>query len=211
MKKSLMVLLVLAMVLVMGASAFAEEPPTNWGRMMRDAAVLGDHEAGEAAAEGWNLALLEGEREGEPMDFEELFLLARVIETEAGSDWLPDELLMCVGEVVLNRMASPEFPDTMEEVVYQEGQYEDVCTKEFEELLPGRRAVQIAMRLLQGERMLQPNVVFQSNRKLGTVHATYCDKRLGFTYFCESSHPELYEDADSDLQSEEIVIEYPGE
>ena len=195
----------------MGASAFAEEPPKNWGRLLRDAAVMGDHEIGAFAAEGWNRSIEEGEQEGEPMDFEELFLLSRVIETEAGSDWLPDELLLSVGEVVLNRMASPEFPDTMEEVVFQEGQYENVQTPEFRDLLPGRRAVQIAMRLLQGERILQPYVVFQSNVKLGVVHASYCDKRLGFTYFCESAHPELYENTDGDLQSAENVIEYPDE
>ena len=55
--------------------------------------------------------------------YDDLVLLAQVIHTEAGSAWLPDEWRLAVGEVVLNRVASPEFPDTLEEVVFQPGQY----------------------------------------------------------------------------------------
>ena len=98
-----------------------------------------------------------------------------------------------MGEVVLNRMDSPEFPDTMEEVIFQDGQYENVDNREFrEEFLPTRACVRAALKALRGERLLPPLVVFQSNGRLGKVHATYCDRVLGFTYFCETNHPELY-------------------
>ena len=43
--------------------------------------------------------------------------------TEAGSAWLSMEWKMAVGEVLLNRVASPEFPDTLAGCAFQPGQY----------------------------------------------------------------------------------------
>ena len=101
---------------------------------------------------------------------------------------------MCVGEVVLNRMASPEFPDTMQEVLDQPGQYYGKGNPYFESILPTRECVIAAKRLLEGDRVLcDPSVVFQSNYILGSgIHTALFDPQLGYSYFCFSSHPELY-------------------
>ena len=40
-------------------------------------------------------------------------LLARLIMAEMGSDWVPDQLPLAVGSVVLNRIESDLFPDTL--------------------------------------------------------------------------------------------------
>lgn len=49
-------------------------------------------------------------------------LLAELIYAEAGGG--SSEMKYAVGSVVLNRIASERFPDTMSEVIFQEGQYE---------------------------------------------------------------------------------------
>lgn len=164
-----------------------EEEP-DWLALLTDAAVADDREAGLAAAEGWN-----ADENRVPLDYDELFLLSKLISWEAGSDWLPDELRLGVGEVVLNRVASPEFPDTLEGVVYQYGQYVGTDTPAFRYYLtPTRPCVEAALRLLLGERILQPQVVFEGHAVQGKVHSLFRDLHYGTVYFCESQYPELY-------------------
>ena len=62
-------------------------------------------------------------KEPEPYTDEELELLACVIYCEAGSDSISNETRRMVGEVVLNRVASEQYPDTIKEVLTQKGQY----------------------------------------------------------------------------------------
>lgn len=50
-------------------------------------------------------------------------LLARLIETEAGSDFIPLEEKIKVGLTVLHRCDNPAFPDTVAENIYKPGQY----------------------------------------------------------------------------------------
>lgn len=54
---------------------------------------------------------------------EDLEMLACVIYQEAGGDACSDECRFMVGDVVLNRVADSRFPDTIEEVLTQRGQY----------------------------------------------------------------------------------------
>ncbi|EKP94399.1 cell wall hydrolase [Thermaerobacter subterraneus] len=54
----------------------------------------------------------------------ELRLLAQMIEAEAGAE--PYEGKVAVGAVILNRVRSPLFPDTVEEVIFQPWQFEPV-------------------------------------------------------------------------------------
>ncbi len=128
--------------------------------------------------------------------FDELFLLAKIIHAEAGSSWIPLEWRMKVGEVVLNRVASPEFPDTIHDVVYQKNQYSPVKYDSFKTLLPDGLSAEAAARLLTGERLLNnPAVVFQAGFRQGSgVHEILRDKKLGNTYLCYSEHPELYKE-----------------
>ena len=99
-----------------------------------------------------------------------------------------------MGEVVLNRVASPEFPDTLAEVVFQPGQYSAADEGWFEVLIPLRSCLEAALRLLGGERVINdPAVVFQSGgRQGGGVALEMWDSVYGSTYFCYTNHPELY-------------------
>ncbi len=101
---------------------------------------------------------------------------------------------MAVGEVLLNRAASVEFPDTMEECVYQPGQYAGVMGRRFQLMTPFRDCVEAAVRLLKGERVLnEPSAVFQSGCVQGSgVCRVLYDRTMGITYICYSSYPNLY-------------------
>lgn len=130
--------------------------------------------------------------EEEPIDVKELELLAHLIYAEAGADWCADEMLYGVGSVVLNRMASDLFPDTMYEVIYQTGptlQY--ACTVDGNiEKEPDERAYRIAEDLLRNGPTMPPNVVFQAEFEQGD--GTYCSVQT--MYFCYVSEEPIEED-----------------
>ena len=161
---------------------------------MTEAAAAGDVEAGRSAEEKRNAIIGASAAESDPgkISFDDLYLLSKVICYEAGSDWLTDEFRICVGEVIMNRVASPEYPDSIHDVVYQKGQYACVNSARFAGLVPTKECVDAALRLLCGERRMVPSVVFQSNELQGEPFTMYTDRRLGTTYFCLSENQELY-------------------
>ena len=173
----------------------AYSPDTDYMAAMAQAVTAGDYAAGAAAAAARTEKLADLGLDYAPVDFEELWLLSKIIYAEAGSAWLDMDWKMAVGEVVLNRMASPEFPDTMREVLEQPGQYYGKNSRYFDSLKPSAECVEAARRLLEGERVLgEPGVVFQSNYRLGSgVYLELRDSLLGSTYLCWSSRPELYQ------------------
>ena len=109
---------------------------------------------------------------------EELEWMAIVIFNEAGGDAASDETRIMVGNVVLNRVADERFPDTIYEVLTQERQYglfhwigiqwADRAADPLEAHAV-ERAYECARRVLDGERALPPEVVWQSENRQGTV------------------------------------------
>jgi len=180
--------------IILAATASADEPEPDYMAQMMATAVVGDADCGRQLAEARNTKINEQGLTYSKVDWDDLYLLSKIIYAEAGSYWLLDDWKMSVGEVVLNRVASPEFPNTVREVVYQPGQYYGSQSRYFEELRPDARCVDAARRLLEGERILNdPSVVFQANFKQGGgTHTALYDKHLGWTYFCYTSKPRLY-------------------
>lgn len=160
--------------------------------VMAMAAVDGDFQAGREAAQYRNEIIDQNGSDQVKISFDDLYLLAKLICAEAGSDWLSDDFRLCVGEVVLNRVESPEFPDSISDVVYQKGQYASAGTAAFASLVPSQACVDAALRLMQGERKMAPSVVFQSDHEQGEIFSMYTDRRLGTTFFCVSPNQELY-------------------
>ena len=158
------------------------------------AAACGDIEAGRAAISCYNELLDKEGSEETRLDFDELFLLAKLIEFVSGNEQLSDEWRMCTGEVVLNRVASPEFPDSIEEVIYQEGQYAGVGSDYFRySLTPSDKCIDAALRLLQGGRLMEAHVVFQaSSVQGGELYRSFYDPDVGNAFFCTSPNTELY-------------------
>lgn len=114
-----------------------------------------------------------------PYDEEELELLAHLINGEAGADYCSDDLKFYVGSVALNRVASEYFPNTLEAVIFQEGQY--ACTWDGNyDKEPSEACYEIAEELLIYGSVLPENVLFQAEFKQGD--GTYCKEQN--MYFC---------------------------
>ena len=191
--KQILAFLLFAALLILPVSA-DYDPQTDYMSRMMAAAQSGELTVG-GEAEACRAEKIAALQLDYPIvRFEELYLLSKIIYAEAGSAWLPMEWKMAVGEVVLNRVASPEFPDTVREVLEQPGQYYGKNSSYFNSLKPSAECVAAAKKLLEGVRVLgEPGVVFQSNYRLGGgVYLEMKDAYLGSTYFCWSNHPELY-------------------
>ena len=206
MKRTLLPLLAaLSLLFILSAHAAAYVDGVDYMAQMMDAAVRGNDTAGREAQRCRD-QMLQAEGLAAPqIAFDDLSLLARLIFCEAGSDWLDQSWKMAVGEVALNRVASPEFPDTLAAVIAQPGQYAPGVVS----VLPNYASVLAAWRLLEGERVLnEPAVVFQSTvRQGGGVFLECYDSRYGSTYFCLSAHPELYHPATAAEPSGTVI--YP--
>ncbi|NLM69053.1 MAG: LysM peptidoglycan-binding domain-containing protein [Firmicutes bacterium] len=79
---------------------------------------------------------------------EERDLLARLIHAEARGE--PLEGQIAVGAVVINRVKSDKFPDTITEVIYQKGQFSPIALGTMPKV-PQESAVEAAERALAGE------------------------------------------------------------
>lgn len=173
-----------------------EEYRVDYAEIMQECALVGDMETGRDAAMRRDAKIDALGLEYGKVDFDELYLISKIITSEAGSYWLPREWKLSVGEVVLNRVASTEFPNTVADVIYQRGQYHGSNSRYFQRLLPYEDCVEAAWALLNGERVLcDRSVVFQANfSQGGGIAVKYYDALLGSTYFCYSSKPWLYEE-----------------
>jgi spore germination cell wall hydrolase CwlJ-like protein len=117
--------------------------------------------------------------EDENLNAYDLYYMAHLIYAEAGSSWCSDELQLYVGSVVLNRVESDQFPNTIRDVIYQDGQYACTWDGNFEKE-PDERAWKNAEIVLVHGSQLPDNVVYQAEFKQGS--GVYC--KVGNTYFC---------------------------
>lgn len=102
----------------------------------------------------------------EELNMEDVDLLACVINGEAGADYCSEDMRYNVGSVVVNRLNHPEFPKTLKEVIYQEGQYGCINSKYF---IPDKHCRRIAIDILINGSRLPKDVVFQSTEPLGSL------------------------------------------
>ena len=102
----------------------------------------------------------------EPM-LQEVELLAIIGDLEAGADWCTDETQQDVMSVVVNRVRDPEYPDTIEGVIYQDGQYS--TAKRVKGHVPSERSLRNAKIVLIEGVTLPADIVFQANFMQGEV------------------------------------------
>lgn len=117
---------------------------------------------------------------------EERELLACAIYCEAGGDACNDETRRMVGEVILNRVADPRFPDTIAGVLTQKSQYGRFHwtgvvwpSRAAHEPEAVERAYRCAEAVLTEPRLLPEDVVFQAEFVQGEIVA----QAPGY-YFC---------------------------
>ena len=100
---------------------------------------------------------------------EDFWYLSHVIAAECGADWCKDETLFYVGSVVLNRVDSDAFPNTIKEVVMAPGQYAPAAYLANYE--PSERVIEVTSELLEQGSVLPPQVVYHANFTQGSgVH-----------------------------------------
>lgn len=116
---------------------------------------------------------------------EDLDLLSRVIYAEVGCTWIPDWVQRMVGSVVLNRVESDYYPDTIREVIYQPGQYAPTWDGSIHKT-PDARTIANARYVLEHGSVCPATVVGQNSIVTGSgVYTSYQDPVLGTTvYFC---------------------------
>ena len=110
---------------------------------------------------------------------EDINLLAEVMYHE---NWNTDSEHLAAyytGAVVMNRVKSKEWPNTIKEVLYQRGQY-STTKKFFTKEIPAECYELAEMILREGTPDVPENVIFQSMRKLGK--GTW--KKVNTDYFC---------------------------
>lgn len=194
MKKLVSLLLVIAAALCLTTCAERlPEPEPDYLALMVKAAIAGDVDAGRSLQAARDVSSQSAQADFVPVSFDELYLLSRYIEYRYGSYRCSDDLRFCAGELVLNRVASPEYPDTLETVIFQPGELGEIDTAAFAACLnPTRPCVNVALRLLMGERQMENSVVIESARPANDIYAMFCDRLLGNTYYYKSENLELY-------------------
>lgn len=106
--------------------------------------------------------------------------LARIMQAENGGHE-DDEALLLTGIVILKRVKSKHYPDTIMGVISQKGQYSTYADGKFWNK-PSKRSMRIAKKILKTNiaEKYPDNLVFQSEFKQG--RSVY--KKLGYEYFC---------------------------
>lgn len=118
------------------------------------------------------------------VDDSELELLAKIIYLEAGGCTHRHKQL--VGCVVINRVNSSKFPNTIEDVVYQKNQYYPRGSKYLANAKPDSECYEIAKDLLtNGNHGVCPNnVLFQAEFVQGEIYEVIVSPYGSTTYFC---------------------------
>ena len=106
-------------------------------------------------------------------------MLARLIYAESGSNWCSNKMQYYVGSVVLNRVNSPYFPNTIEGVIFSPGQYTCVKNGKLSSKYDDRTRLCAEYPITHGS-MLPSNVVFQAQGKQGD--GVY--EKVQNMYFC---------------------------
>lgn len=93
----------------------------------------------------------------------ELELLAQLVEAEAGNQDFEGKCL--VVDCVLNRVESPEFPDTISEVIFQDGQFSVVSNGAFEKAAWNMKESDYAAVMVETELHTNKDVLYFNNNK----------------------------------------------
>ena len=116
---------------------------------------------------------------------DDLHMLAAVIYYEAGSDECTDRHQQLVGQVVVNRMYSTEFPNTIYDVIAQPMQYSSynmVINNMGTDVIP-QRCYDNALAVLNNDVDCPSDIVWQAGFIQGEIYEVYYTT-YSTTYFC---------------------------
>lgn len=104
-----------------------------------------------ASGGGYNNSIINGG--GINASTDEVTLLAAILQCEARQDY---DSLLAVATVIMNRVESPRFPNTITDVIYAHGQFEPVWTGRLDAVLnadPTSLSLQVAQDAVNGARL----------------------------------------------------------
>lgn len=117
-----------------------------------------------------------------PYTEEELETFAHLLYAEAGSEVCCDTTIYYVGSVVLNRVNSKKYPNTLLEVIYQKGQYYPTWHG-FMSNTPTERCYRIAKDLLENGSILPEEVLGQADYNIYKKYGSKLYAELDGEYF----------------------------
>lgn len=96
---------------------------------------------------------------------EDTYLLAKIINAEAKDQ--PYSGKVAVGNVIMNRVESPQFPDTIRDVVYQKGQFSPVANGSINKE-PSKESIKAAQDVINGKQVVGEEVLYFYNPDIST-------------------------------------------
>ncbi|WP_410513718.1 cell wall hydrolase [Paenibacillus sp. BR2-3] len=102
---------------------------------------------------------------------EDMLLLQKVVMAEAEGE--PYQGKVAVANVVLNRLRSANFPDTIKDVIYQKSQFSPVANGRLKRVKPNQDSINAVKAALSGEKEVTDDTYFFLSLKLAedlTVH-----------------------------------------
>lgn len=111
----------------------------------------------------------------------ELELLAQLVEAEAGNQDFEGKCL--VVDVVLNRVESPDFPNTISEVIFQDGQFSVITNGAFDKAAWNMQESDYAAVMVETELHTNRDVLYFNN--CSTVSGTGNKFKVGDHWFRE--------------------------
>ncbi len=117
-----------------------------------------------------------------PYSDNDLYILSHIISAESGN--CSEDMMIAVGSVVLNRVEDERFPDTIELVVFQPGQYSPTWNGAYYNE-PTDGAVEVAEMLLTEGSQIDESVVWQAEFVQGVGIYEVIESPWGSKmYFC---------------------------
>lgn len=111
---------------------------------------------------------------------EDVWYLSRVIQAESG--YCQREMMEGVGSVVLNRVESDLFPNTVKEVIEQPGQYSTLSWLSSQ--VPTDEVMDVTISLLENGSIYPEDVLYQANFVQGSGVYKSLSTSYSTMYFC---------------------------
>lgn len=111
---------------------------------------------------------------------EDIWYLSRVIQAESG--YCQREMMEGVGSVVLNRVESDLFPNTVREVIEQPGQYSTLLWLSSQ--VPTDEVMEVTVDLLENGSKYPEDVLYQANFVQGSGVYKTLSTSYSTMYFC---------------------------
>lgn len=118
---------------------------------------------------------------GTPISLEDFNALCKIVYSEAGIEDIEGQIM--IANVVLNRVESDIFPNGIQEVILQEGQFEPVTRGAYNYAAPSKMTKEAVMRALNGEDLSEGALYFQKSVSKVWDDHTYLFRHGGHSFY----------------------------